>query len=148
MTITRWDPFRDLVTIQERMNRLFQETLSRQHGQENIDPGQWGPAVDIYETDDRIVVRADLPGVEQSDIEVRIDDNKLVLRGQRKQPENVKADDYHRAERPHGAFMRSFSLPQNVDQGAIRATHNNGVLELVLPKRQESRAKSIRVEVK
>lgn len=148
MTITRWDPFRDLMTIQQRMNRLFQETLSRQRGQEEIDSGQWGPSVDIYETDDRIVVRADLPGVAQSDIEVRIDDNMLVLRGERRPPDDVKADDYHRAERPHGAFVRSFSLPQNVDQGAIRASHNNGVLELVLPKRQDSKAKSIRVEVR
>lgn len=148
MTITRWDPFRDLITIQDRMNRLFQETLSRQRGQDEIDSGQWGPAVDIFETEDRIVLRADLPGVAQSDIEIRVDDNMLVLRGQRKQPNDVAADDYHRAERPHGSFIRSFSLPQNVDQGAIRATHNNGVLELVLPKRQESKAKSIRVEVK
>ena len=148
MTITRWDPFRDLMTIQERMNRLFQETLSRQRGQEEIDSGQWGPAVDIYETDDRIVLRADLPGIAQSDIEVRIDDNMLVLRGERRQPDDVKADAYHRAERPHGSFVRSFSLPQNVDQGAIRASHNNGVLELVLPKRQDSKAKSIRVDVK
>lgn len=148
MTITRWDPFRDLMTIQDRMNRLFQETLSRQRGQEEIDSGQWGPAVDIFETDDRIVMRADLPGVAQSEIEIRVDDNMLVLRGERRPPEDVKADDYHRSERPHGAFVRSFSLPQNVDQGSIRASHNNGVLELVLPKRQESKAKSIRVEVK
>jgi len=148
MTITRWDPFRDLMTIQDRMNRLFQETLSRQRGQEEIDSGQWGPAVDIIEADDRIVLRADLPGVAQDAIEIRIDDNMLVLRGERKQPDDVKADDYHRAERPYGAFVRSFSLPQNVDQSAIRASHNNGVLELVLPKRQESKAKSIRVEVK
>ena len=148
MTITRWDPFRDLMTIQERMNRLFQETLSRQRGQEEIDSGQWGPAVDIFETDDGIILRADLPGVVQSDIEVQINDNTLVLRGERKQPQDIKADDYHRAERPHGAFVRSFSLPQNVDQSAIRASHDNGVLELVLPKRQESKAKSIRVEVK
>lgn len=148
MTITRWDPFRDLMTIQDRMNRLFQETLSRRRGQEEIDSGQWGPAVDIFETDDRIVLRADLPGVAQSDIEVRIDDNMLVLRGERRPPENVKADDYHRAERPHGAFVRSFSLPQNVDQASIRASHDNGVLELVLPKRPDSKAKSIRVEVK
>jgi HSP20 family protein len=148
LTITRWDPFRDLMTIQERMNRLFQETLSRQRGQEEIDSGQWGPAVDIFETDDRIVLRADLPGVAQSAIEVRIDDNMLVLRGERRQPDEVKPEAYHRAERPYGSFVRSFSLPQNVDQGAIRASHNNGVLELVLPKRQDAKAHSIRVEVK
>jgi len=148
MSITRWDPFRDLMTIQERMNRLFQDTLSRQRGQEELESGQWGPAVDIYETGDRIVLRADLPGVEQGEIEIRVDDNTLVLKGERKPPADMKPENIHRAERPHGPFLRSFSLPQNVDQAAIRATHKNGVLELTLPKRQEAKAKAIRVEVK
>ncbi len=148
MSITRWDPLRDLTTIQERMNRLFQETLSRQRGQEEIESGQWGPAVDIFETEDRIVLRADLPGVEQTAIDIRVDDNTLVLRGDRKLEPEVRQDQYHRSERPHGPFVRSFTLPQSVDQGAIRASHVNGVLELVLPKRQESKSKSIRVDVK
>jgi HSP20 family protein len=148
MTMTRWDPFRDLMAIQDRMNRLFQETMARQRGQEEIEAGQWSPAVDIYETGDRIVVRADLPGLEQADIEVRVDDNTLTLRGDRRAPADVRPEDYHRSERPSGPFVRSFSLPQNVDQGAIRAAHRNGVLEVVLPKKPEARASSIRVEVK
>ena len=148
MTLTRWDPFQDLMTLQERMNRLFQESLARQRGQENIETGQWAPAVDIYETGDRIVLKADLPGIDQSDIELRVDDNVLVLRGERKPPADLKADEFHRAERPHGPFVRSFSLPQNIDLAAIRASQKNGVLEVVMPKKQESKAKAIRIEVK
>jgi HSP20 family protein len=148
MTMSRWEPFHDMMNLQERMNRLFQESLARQRGQENIESGLWSPAVDIFETGDRIVLRADLPGMEQSEIELRVDDNVLVLRGERKPSADLKPEDFHRAERPYGPFVRSFSLPQNVDQGGIRASHKNGVLEVVLPKRQESKAKAIRVEVK
>ena len=148
MTSTRWDPFRDLVAIQDRMNRLFQEVLSRQRGQEELETGQWGPAVDIFESGDSIILRADLPGIEQSEIEIRVDDNTLLLRGDRKLPGDERPEDFHRSERPHGPFLRSFSLPQSVDQAGIRATHKNGVLELILPKRQETKSKAIRVEVK
>ena len=148
MTTTRWDPFRDLMAIQDRMNRLFQETLARQRGQEELEVGQWSPAVDIFETGDRIVVRADLPGLEQSEIEIRVDDNTLTLRGDRRPSSEVKPEDFHRAERPHGPFMRSFSLPQNIDQAAIKAAHRNGVLEVVLPRKPEAKASSIKVEVR
>jgi HSP20 family protein len=148
MTTTRWDPFRDLMAIQDRMNRLFQETIARQRGEEELELGQWSPAVDIFETGERIVLRADLPGLEQSDIEVRIDDSTLTLRGDRKPPAEVRAEDFQRAERPHGPFLRSFSLPPNVDQGGIRATHKNGVLEIVLPRKREAKATSIKVDVR
>lgn len=148
MTTTRWDPFRDLLAIQDRMNRLFQETMARQRGQDEGEAGQWSPAVDIFESADRIVLRADLPGMEQGEIEVRVDDNTLTLRGDRRAPADARAEDFHRAERPHGPFVRSFSLPQNVDQAGIRAVQKNGVLEVQLPKRPEARASSIRVEVK
>jgi len=148
MADTKWEPFRDLLTIQDRMNRLFQEGLGRRMGPEDRPAGQWSPPVDILENDDRIVLRADLPGVEQDDIELRVEDNILVLRGQRKPPADVRPEDMHRSERPHGSFVRSFSLPQNIDHSAIRATQKSGVLEVVMPKKQESKAKAIRIEVK
>ncbi|MBI1949910.1 MAG: Hsp20/alpha crystallin family protein [Acidobacteria bacterium] len=109
--------------------------------------GPWSPAMDIFEIDDRIVLRADLPGVAGEDIEVRVEEGVLVLRGQRCPAGDVRPEEMHRAERPHGSFVRSFSLPQSVDQARIRATHRNGVLEIVLPKIQESKAKSITIEV-
>ncbi len=148
MTTTRWDPFRDLMAIQDRMNRLFQETMARQRGQEEIEVGQWSPAVDIVETADRIVVRADLPGLDQSEIEVRVDDNMLTLRGDRRTVPDAKPEDYHRAERPHGPFVRSFGLPPHVDQAAVRATQKNGVLEVTLPKKKETKVSSIKVDVR
>jgi len=148
MTGTRWDPIRDMMTIQDRMNRLFQETLTRQRGEEDLETGHWGPAVDIFESGDRIVLRADLPGVEQSEIEIRVDNDTLLLRGERKLPPDIKPESYHRSERPHGPFLRTFSLPQNVDQAGIRASHRNGVLELTLPKKREAQAKSIRVDIR
>jgi len=148
MAESKWEPFRDLLTIQDRMNRLFQEGLGRRIGPEERQPGQWSPPVDILESDDRIVLRADLPGVEQDDIELRVEDGTLILRGQRKSTAEVRPEDLHRSERPHGTFVRSFSLPQNIDLAAIRASQKNGVLEVVMPKKQESKAKAIRIEVK
>jgi HSP20 family protein len=145
---TRWDPFGDMLTIQDRMNRLFQETLARSRGQEAIEGGAWAPAVDILENGERILLRADLPGLEQSEIELRVDDGTLVVRGDRKAPPDMKPEEMHRSERPFGPFARSFSLPGNVDQSGIRASFRNGVLEVVLPKRREAQAKTIRVEVK
>lgn len=145
---TRWDPFRDMLSIQDRMNRLFQETMARSRGQETIEGGAWSPAVDILENGERILLRADLPGLEQADIELRVDDGTLVLRGNRQAPQDNKPEEMHRAERPFGPFARTFGLPGNVDQTAIRASFKNGVLEVVLPKKREAQAKTIRVEVK
>src|SRR5207245_1140591 len=118
MADTKWEPFRDLLTIQDRMNRLFQEGLGRHMGHEERPAGQWSPPVDILESDDRTLLRADLPGVEQDDIELRVEDGTLILRGQRKPPADVRPEDMHRSERPHGTFVRSFSLPQNIDLAA------------------------------
>lgn len=148
MTISRWDPFKDMMMIQERMNRLFQETMARQRGQENMEGGGWAPAVDIFETTDRIILRADLPGIDQDAIEIRIDDNTLLIRGERPFPEDMKRDDLQRSERPYGAFNRTFNLPSSVDQNGIVALHKKGVLEIVLHKKQSSKTGTIRVEVK
>src|SRR5262249_36828341 len=137
-----------LLTIQDRMNRLFQEGLVRRLGHEEASTGSWSPPVDILETGERIVLRADLPGVQQEDIELRVEDGVLILRGQRKPSADVRPEDLHPSERPVGSFVRSFGLPQNIDQTAIRAAQKNGVLEVILPKKQESVGKAVRIEVK
>jgi HSP20 family protein len=147
MAVAGSDPTRDRWTLQGRVNRLLQEGVAHRSGHEGMQAGQWLPAVDISENADRIVIRADLPGVDQDDIELRVEDGTLILRGQRKLPADVRPEDMHRAERPLGTFVRSFSLPSNVDPSAIRASQKNGVLEVVLPKKPESRAKAIRIEV-
>lgn len=109
--------------------------------------GPWSPPVDIFETHDRVVLRVDLPGVARDEFEVRVEEGVLVLRGHRRSPGEARPEDMHRSERPHGPFMRSFSLPQGIDQAAIRAFHRNGVLEIVLPRIQEAKARSITIEV-
>lgn len=148
MTLTRWDPFRDLVTLQERMNRLFEDSLSRSKTTDEMSMGAWTPAVDIFETPEEVVMRADLPGVDLKDIDVRIENNTLTLRGERKFLKEAKDEDYHRIERSYGTFSRSFQLPGTIDQGGIKATHKEGVLQVHLPKREDTRPKQIRVEVK
>jgi HSP20 family protein len=148
MTVVKWDLFRDVGTVQDRVNRLFQEGMPQRQGQADLQAGQWTPPVDIFENADAIVLRADLPGVDQEDIELRVEDGTLLVRGRRSLPGDVRPEDMHRAERPRGTFVRSFGLPTNIDQAGIRATQKNGVLEVILPKKQESKAKAIRIEVK
>jgi HSP20 family protein len=144
-----WDPLRDFGSLQERINRMFEETmkaLSLTVG-EGFERGTWTPAVDIYETEDSFVVRADLPGVSKDDIQVEIKDNTLTLKGEKKFEEKVSRDNYIRVERAYGTFVRSFTLPQNVDADKIKAKYKEGVLELTIPKKEEAKLKQIRVEV-
>ena len=149
MTLTRWDPFRDLVNLQERMNRLFEDSMSRSKTTDQEMPmGAWTPPVDIFETPELVVLRADLPGIDQKDIDVRIENNTLTLRGERRFLKEAKDEDYHRIERSYGTFSRSFQLPGSIDQTKIQAVHKDGVLEVHLPKREDTRPKQIKVDVK
>ena len=150
MTTKQFDAFRDLMSLQERMNRMFQESLSRSRGEEEeiAAAGAWRPPVDIYEASDRIVLRADIPGVVQNEIDLRIENGTLRLRGERRMPDGAKPEDYHRIERPFGTFVRVFSLPSSVDPGSVKAEYKNGILEVTLPKRQESQARPVAIEVR
>lgn len=149
MTLTRWDPFNDLVKLQERMNRLFEDSMRRsgRDTEEGFSSGAWTPAVDIFETPDAVVLVADLPGIEQKDIDIRVESNTLTLRGERRMKSEVRQENYHRIERAYGAFYRSFTLPSTIDQERIRAEHKNGILEVVLPKSEGARPKRIQVDV-
>src|SRR5919108_5121154 len=141
MAIVKWEPFRDLLSLQERMNRLFDESFRGATRSGGADDwalgGSWAPAVDIYEHDGNIVMKAELPGVDPKDVDVRLENNTLTLRGERKLDKEVKQDNYHRVERSYGTFSRSFTLPSVVDQGNIKAEYRDGVLKLTLPKREE-----------
>jgi len=150
MTIVRWwDPMRDISAIQEKMNQLFEDTLSRTRGrEEGLGAGMWTPAVDIYETSDAVVVKAELPGLTKEQVGIEVKDGQLSLRGERKIEKDVKEENYHRIERAYGTFQRSFSLPSSVDQEKISATLKNGILELVLPKKEQAKKKQINVAVK
>lgn len=148
MAIVRWDPFRDLISIQDRMNRLFEQTLARTREEEGIAASTWMPAVDIYETPDQVVMKAELPGLTREDIEINVRDNALSLRGQRKFEKDVKEENYLRIERAYGSFQRSFTLPVTIQQDKIKAVFRDGVLELTLPKAEEARPKQIKIDVK
>jgi len=147
MAIIRTDPFRELATLQERMGRLFGDAYLRQN--DNVTAqGTWAPPVDIYETPDHaIVVKAELPDMTREDIEVTVEQNTLTLRGTRKLPADVKEDQYRRIERSYGTFSRSFTLPTTVDAAKVAADYRNGVLTVRLPFREESRPRTINVEV-
>lgn len=148
MAIVRWDPFRDLMSLQERMNRLFDESLTRRREDQPLGLTTWSPAVDIFETENAIVVKAELPGLSKDDIEVQIHDGVLTLKGERKFEKEVKEENYHRIERAYGGFQRSFSLPSSVEEDKIKASFKDGVLEVDLPKAEAVKPKQIKVEVK
>ena len=147
MAIVRYNPFHDLRTIQEQMNRLIDLAWNRESG-EDIREGAWQPPVDIYEDENSVIIKAELPDVDQKDIEVKIEDNTLVLRGERKQDESIKKENYHRIERFYGSFQRSFVLPLTIDREMVKASCEKGILTIILPKREETKPKQINVEVK
>ena len=147
MAIVRWmDPFRDVMGIQNRVNRLFEELLTRGRGrEEGLEAGAWIPAVDIYETDDDLVVKAELPGVEKDQIGVEVKGGVLTLRGERKHEKDVKEENYHRIERGYGNFLRSFALPASVEEEKVSARLTGGVLEIHLPKKAEAKPKQVKI---
>jgi HSP20 family protein len=138
-------PFRGTTTLQDQINRLFNDGFERTSEESNLTA--LAPAVDIYETEHELVVKADLPDVDSKDLDIRVENNILTIRGERKFEKNVNQDNYLRVERAYGAFSRSFSLANTVDSEAIKADYQNGVLTLSIPKREEAKPKQIKVNV-
>jgi len=147
MAIVRYNPMRELRGMQEQMNRLLDLAWNREPGEE-LREGIWQPLVDIFENDEAVVIRAELPGVEQEAIEVKIEGATLTIRGERKQDAEVRKENYHRIERYYGPFQRSFLLPQTIDQEKVKAACDKGVLTITLPKKELVTPKQITVEVK
>ena len=144
-TLTRWEPFRGLNTLQDQVNRLLEDSI-RGAGP-NSSLTAWAPAVDIYETEGELVVTADLPGINEKDFDVRVENNMLTVRGERKLEKTINEDNMLRVERAYGSFSRSFSLPNSVNTEAIKADYHDGVLTVKLPKREESKPKQVKVNV-
>lgn len=142
-SVVRWDPFRNLSGLQEQVNRLFDSTFRGQGDESALTT--WAPSVDIYETENELVLKADLPDVSEKDIDVHVENNMLTVRGERKFEQKVKEENYLRVERAYGSFSRSFSLPNTVNTEAIKAEYKNGVLTVTMPKRAESKPKQIKV---
>ena len=143
--IERWDPFRELSTIQDRMNRLFQDSYGGQD--QELSTSAFAPPVDVYEDEHNIVLKVEVPGIDEKDIDIRLENNTLVVRGERKFEKEEKEENYHRVERRYGSFVRSFSLPNTVDTENVQATYDKGVLKIALAKKAEAKPKQIKVSV-
>ena len=145
MAVVRWDPFRDLGMLQDRMNRLFDDAGRGWRTDEPAATTSWSPSVDIFETEGEIVAKAELPGMERKDITLHLENNVLTLQGERKFEKETKEENYHRIERSYGHFSRSFSIPATVDDEKIRADYKDGVLKIVLPKKEQAKPKQIKI---
>jgi HSP20 family protein len=148
MAIVRFDPFRELTAMQDRINRIFGDVYGRKTDDDLMLRGDWIPPVDIYENEKgEIVMKAELPGLSKEDIDIRVENNTLTIKGERKRHVDVKEDRYHRVERVYGMFTRSFALPATLDANRVSADYRDGVLTLVLPVREEAKPRQIQVQV-
>ena len=148
MPILRWDPFRNVATLQGRINRMFEDAFPHNREMDDeLSQCAWQPEVDIFESDQGLVIRADLPGVDKSDVSVEIKDNVLNLSGQRPIEKDVSDDQYYRKERCCGSFQRAFNLQRAVDPAKVTAKFKSGVLTIEIPKPEEERPKKILVDI-
>ena len=148
MTLVKWDPFKDVETLQNRINRMFEDSFGHTRDPDDeMSMCSWRPPVDIYETEIGIVLVAELPGVARKNISVEVKDNILTLKGERTVDPNIKDKNFYRQERCYGTFQRSFTLQQNIQPNLIKATFKDGVLEIEIPKPEEEQPKQITVKV-
>ena len=148
MTIVKWDPFRNVAALQDRINRIFDESFSRTGDiDDDISMSAWKPLVDIYQTDEAIILKAELPGIKKEDVSVEIKDNVLTLKGERIEDKEVKEESYFRKERCFGTFSRAFNLQHRVQPDKIKARFKDGILEVEIPKPEEEKPKQITVNI-
>jgi HSP20 family protein len=144
MTITRWDPFREVVALQNRVNNLFREMND---GDSPLTAASFVPAVDIYEDSQKVVLKLEVPGIEEKDLDIRVENNTLMVKGERKFEKEEKEENFHRIERRYGTFYRAFTLPSTVDTEHVQANYQNGILKLELSKKPEAQPKQIKVNI-
>jgi HSP20 family protein len=144
MAITRWDPFREVQTLQNRMNSLFRDMNG---DNDPLTTASFVPAVDIYEDDKKVVLKLEVPGIDEKDLDVRMENHTLTVKGERKLETEEKEENFHRIERRYGSFFRAFTLPTTVDAEHIKANYRNGILRLELAKKPEAQPKQIKVDV-
>jgi HSP20 family protein len=144
MAITRWDPFRDVIALQNRVNSLFREM---NEGDSPLTTASFVPAVDVYEDAKRVVLKLEVPGMEEKDLDIRVENNTLTVKGERKLEKDEKEENFHRIERRFGSFYRAFTLPSTVDTENVQASYNAGILKLELNKKAEAQPKQIKVNV-
>ena len=144
--LTRWDPFREFSTLQDRMNRLFRDSFGESR-EEALATTSFAPAVDVYEDEHQITLKIEVPGIDEKDIDVRVENNTLSVHGERKFEKEEKEENYRRVERQYGSFTRTFTLPSTVDPEKIQANYDKGVLKIQLAKKAEAKPKQIKVNV-
>jgi HSP20 family protein len=147
MALVKWEPFRDLMAMQDRMTRLIDETLSR-IWKEEVVRGVWSPPVDILERGSEVVLKVDLPEVSQEEIDIRVEGSTLIIQGERRLIKDAPEENYIQIERPYGTFRRTFNIPRTIEQEEIKASYKDGVLRVVLPRKPEAQPKQIVVEPK
>ena len=145
--LTRWEPFREFATLQDRMNRLFRESYNDAGQDESLTTSRFAPAVDVYEDEHQVTLKIEVPGIDDKDIDVRVENNTLTVQGERKIEKEEKEENYRRVERQYGSFTRTFTLPQTVDSEKVSASYDRGVLKITLPKGAEAKPKQIKVNI-
>ena len=145
--ISRFEPFREFATLQDRMNRLFRSSLNEEGRDESLTTSSFAPAVDVYEDEHQVTLKIDVPGIDEKDIDVQVENHTLTVHGERKIEKEEKEENYRRVERHYGTFTRTFTLPQTVDAESVSATYDKGVLNIALPKKAEAKPKQIKVNV-
>jgi HSP20 family protein len=145
--ITRWDPFREFSTLQDRMNRLFRNSYGSESGSEALTSTNFAPPVDVYEDEHNVTLKIEIPGIDEKDVDVRIENNTLTVHGERTFEKEEKEENYRRVERQYGSFTRSFALPTTVDPEQVQAHYDKGVLKIKLAKKAEAKPKQIKVNV-
>jgi HSP20 family protein len=142
--LTRWDPFRELSTIQDRMNRLVQDAYAPSR-EEGLSTAAFAPPADVYEDENHITLKLEVPGIDEKDLDIRVENNNLIIKGERKFEREEKEENFRRVEGQYGTFVRSFALPSMVDPDSISANYDKGVLSITMPKRAEAKPKQIQV---
>lgn len=145
--ITRWDPFREFSTLQDRMNRLFRESYGPEGREESLTTTTFAPPVDVYEDEHSVTLKIEVPGIDEKDIDVRVENNVLTVHGERKFEKEEKEENFRRVERQYGSFTRTFTLPTTVDAEKVSANYDKGILKIALPKKAEAKPKQIKVNV-
>lgn len=146
-TLMSWDPFRELEDMSDRLNRMFARPAVRTNGKETLTVADWSPTVDISETDGEYLIKAELPEVKKDDVKVTLEDGILTIQGERRREKDEKTTKYHRVERSYGSFVRSFSLPDQVDENGVKAEYRDGMLNLRIPKSEKAKPRAIEVKV-
>jgi len=145
--LTRWEPFREFSTLQDRLNRLFRESYGPEGREESLTTTGFAPPVDVYEDEHNVTLKIEVPGIDEKDIDVRIESNVLTVHGERKFEKEEKEENFRRVERQYGSFTRTFTLPTTVDAEKVSAQYDKGILKVALPKKAEAKPKQIKVDV-